>query len=337
MYKNSKTIHSRLTTRKSFLKQSALSLLGLSLLSSTKTALADEKARQGFVPKRTFGSDAKTIRSISYNIFNGCVGYKGINGRGLPDGEQSTLIKAARDLGQIPMRIMHELALYRPDIINFSEGPDEETVAEMAKILGMAYAFFPGGKNGSGNHPGAILTNFEILSSETRPFSDKSDDLEELFTRHWGKAKLRLPNGKSIVVHSAHLWPFAKEENDTRIRLEEIAAMLAAVAHDAGDVDSILLQGDLNHSPDTEEYKRLNSGSLVDAFTAAGRGDGFTANAIKPAKRIDYIYCAGRLANQIIACRPLYEGSFRMNNDDPNGFALSDHLPVLADFGLGTA
>src|SRR5690606_18783809 len=213
----------------------------------------------------------------------------------------------------------------------------EETVAEMAKILGMAYAFFPGGKNGSGNHPGAILTNFEILSSETRPFSDKSDDLEELFTRHWGKAKLRLPNGKSIVVHSAHLWPFAKEENDTRIRLEEIAAMQAAIEQDSvGDADFILLQGDLNHTPDTPEYERLTSGRLVDVFKAGGYGDGYTANAIKPTKRIDYIYCTETLSGQIKECRTLYEGSFRMNNEDPKGFALSDHLPVLADFSLNT-
>ncbi len=336
MYNNGKTAPRSLTTRKSFLRQSALSFLGLSLLSSTKAAWA-EQALGSAVANGTPGTDAKTIRSVSYNIFNGCIGYKGINGRNLPPGEQSTLIKAARDLGQVPTRIMHELALYRPNIINFSEGPDEKTVAKMAKILDMSYAFFPGGKDGSGKFPGAILTNFEILSAETRPFADKNGNLEELFTRHWGKAKLRLPNGKSIVVHSAHLWPFAKEENDTRIRLDEIAAIQAAIAHDAaGDADSVLLQGDLNHRPDTEEYKRLNSGSLVDTFTAVGKGDGFTANAIKPAKRIDYIYCAGELANQIIACRPLYEGSFRMNNDDPNGFALSDHLPVLADFGLGS-
>lgn len=322
-----------MTTRKSFLKQSALSLLGLSLLSSTKAASV-EQARRGAVTKSTFGTDATTIRSISYNIFNGCIGYKGINGRDLPPGEQSALIRSARDLGQIPARIMQELALYQPNIINFSEGPDEKTVAEMAKMLGMAYAFFPGGKNGSGKFPGAILTNFEMLSAETRPFADKNRDVEELFTRHWGKAKIRLPNGQSIVVHSAHLWPFAKAENDTRIRLDEIAAMQAAIARDAREVDSILLQGDLNHRPDTEEYERLNSGSLVDAFKAGGQGDGFTANAIKPAKRIDYIYCAGKLADQIIACRSLYEGGFRMNNDDPNGFALSDHLPVLADFGI---
>ncbi|MFC7523700.1 endonuclease/exonuclease/phosphatase family protein [Parapedobacter sp. GCM10030251] len=336
MKKNRKAALDSLTTRKSFLKQSALSLLGLTMLPSWKTAQGVGRS-QNAIPQSNMGIDAKTIRSITYNVFNGCIGYKGINGHDLPPGEQSILVKAARDLGQIPTRIMQELALYQPNIINFSESPNEETVAEMAKLLHMNYAFFPGGKNGKGKFPGAILTNFEILSSETRPFANPDGDLEELFTRHWGKAKLRLPNGKSLIVHSAHLWPFAKEENDTQIRLTEISAMQAAVDNDsAGDADSILLQGDLNHAPDTLEYKRLNGGGLVDVFTVGGRGDGYTANAVKPAKRIDYIYCAGTFAKRIKDCRTLYEGSFRMNNEDPNGFALSDHLPVLADFWLDT-
>lgn len=316
--------HLPLTTRKAFLKQSALSLISLSLLSSWKT-----------VPYSDAGSNGKTIRSISYNVFNGCIGYKGINGHDLPPGDQSTLVKTARDLGQFPARIMQELALYQPDIINFSESPGEETVAEMAKMLGMNYAFFPGGKNGKGKFPGAILSHFEIRSSETRPFATKDEDLEELFTRHWGKAELRLPDGKSVIVHSAHLWPFAKEENDTRIRLEEISAMLAAIEHDsAGDADYILLQGDLNHAPDTPEYEHLNGGRLVDAFKIGGQGDGYTTNAVKPVRRIDYIYCTETLASRIEECRPLYEGNFRMNNDDPKGFALSDHIPVLADFRI---
>lgn len=324
--------HLPLTTRKVFLKQSALSFLGLTVLPSWKAAHYTHRVQKDVIPP-----DAKTIRSIAYNVFNGCIGYKGINGRDLPPGEQSALVQTARDLGQIPIRIMQELALYRPNIINFSESPGAETIAEMAKILGMNYAFFPGGKDGKGKFPGAILTDFEILSSETRPFANKDHDLEELFTRHWGKAKLRLPNGRSIIVHSAHLWPFAKEENDTRIRLEEISAMQAAIERDsADDADAILLQGDLNHTPDTPEYEQLNSGRLVDVFKAGGRGDGYTTNAIKPSKRIDYIYCTGTFSRQIKECRPLYEGSFRMNNEDPNGFALSDHIPVLADFWSNT-
>ena len=336
MQKNSNT-HRSLTTRKSFLKQSALSVLGLSLLPAANALYASEPLQKK-VPANPFRrGDTKTLRTISYNVFNGCIGYKGINGRDLPPGAQSDRVKAAREMGQIPIRIAQELALYQPDIINFSEGPDEKTIAAMADILGMNYAFFPGAKNGTGHFPGAILTPFEIVSSQTRPFAANNGDLEELFTRHWGKATLRLPNGKPIVVHSAHLWPFAKEENDTRIRLDEIAALQAAIAQDlAGDADSVLLQGDLNHAPDTQEYKQLNNGSLVDVFLAGGEGgEGYTTNAIKLTKRIDYIYCAGALTKQIKAFRVLFEGGFRMNNDDPNGFALSDHLPILADFTLG--
>lgn len=321
-----------LTTRKSFIKQSALSLLGLGLLPSVKAMVPAGRELPHAVSGRT-GSEPGTLRSITYNVFNGCIGYKGINGRDLPEGEQNNLVKAARESGQIPIRIAQELALYRPDIINFAEGPDEDTVAAMAQTLGMNYAFFAGAKDGKGHFPGAVLSHFDIVDAETRPFADKNDDLDELFTRHWGKATLRLPSGKSITVHSAHLWPFAKEENDTRIRLDEIAALQAAIAQDiAGGATDVLLQGDLNHAPDTEEYRRLNSGQLVDTFTKAGQGDGFTTNAIKLTKRIDYIYCAGTLANQVTGCRTLFEGGFRMNNDDPNGFALSDHLPVMADF-----
>ena len=335
MQKNSKT-HSSLTSRKSFLKQSALSLVGLSVLPAAKALYANESLQKNISINHLGSNDTRNLRTISYNVFNGCIGYKGINGRDLPPGVQSDLVRAAREMGQIPTRIMQELALYRPDIINFSEAPNEETIAAMASILGMNYAFFPGAKNGKGHFPGAILTHFEIVSSQTRPFADNNGDLEELFTRHWGKATLRLPNGKPIVVHSAHLWPFAKEENDTRIRLDEIAALQTAIAQDlAGEVDSVLLQGDLNHAPDTKEYQQLNSGSLTDVFKVGGDGgNGYTTNAIKLAKRIDYIYCAGMLTKQIKAFRVLFEGGFRMNNEDRNGFALSDHLPILADFTL---
>jgi endonuclease/exonuclease/phosphatase family metal-dependent hydrolase len=237
-------------------------------------------------------------------------------------------VKAARDMGQIPQRIALELALYQPDIVNLSESPNEEIVAKMAEILHLNYAFFPGG------FPGSILTNYEIMSFENRPFINADgNDLEELFTRHWGKAKLRLPNGKIVTVHSAHLWPFQKEENDTKIRLDEIKEIIASIKYDlANGSDSVLLQGDLNQSPNTPEYESLKSGGLTDAFIAGGQGDGYTINSINPASRIDYIFCAGELSEQVKHCQVLFEGNFRMYNEDPKGYALSDHLPVLADF-----
>ncbi|MBX3257704.1 MAG: endonuclease/exonuclease/phosphatase family protein [Chitinophagaceae bacterium] len=317
-------------TRKAFLKQSSLSLLGLGLLPFDVSSLYAGNSQAGRAEKENGGSDEKRVRSITYNIFNGCIGYKGINGRELPPGENSDLVKAARDMGQIPQRIMLELALYKPNIINFSEGPGEEVVAKMAKMLDLNYAYFPGG------FPGAVLTTYEIISAENRPFQNKDrNDPKELFTRHWGKAKLRLPDGKVITVHSAHLWPFTKEENDTRLRLAEIKEIIASVKYDlANGSDSVLLQGDLNHTPGTQEYKNLNNAGLVDTFNVKGTGNGYTCDSIKPRERIDYIYAMGTLSKQIKSHMPLFEGNFRVNNEDPKGFALSDHIPVLADFAL---
>lgn len=323
-------------TRKTFLKQSSLSFLSFSVLPFSASALNFSNTAINSIGKGKHSDNEKRIRSITYNVFNGAIGYKGINGRELPENENSILVKTARDMKQIPKRIMLELALYQPNIINFSESPNEDVVAEMAKILNLNYAFFPGAKSGEGHFPGSILTNYEIINFETRPFLNKSaNNPEELFTRHWGKAQLRLPNGKTITVHSAHLWPFNKEKHDTEIRLNEIKELLASIRYDLkNNSDSVLLQGDLNHAPDTPEYRSLNSGELVDTFKAVGTGDGYTINAIKPAKRIDFIYAAGALSKCIKACRPLFEGAFRMNNEDPKGFALSDHIPVVTDFDL---
>lgn len=323
-------------SRKSFLKQSSLSLLGLGLLPFGASSLSVRDSKSWYSPGHNDDNEEKMIRSISYNVFNGCIGYKGINGRELPPGDDSILVKTARDMGQIPKRIMLELALYQPNIINFSESPNEQVVAEMAKMLNLNYAFFPGAKNGEGHFPGSILTTYEVVTAETRPFINKHrNDPRELFTRHWGKATLRLPNGKMITVHSAHLWPFKKEANDTRIRLNEIKELVAAINDDlANNSESVLLQGDLNHSPDMEEYQSLRNAGLVDTFLVAGSGEGYTIDSIKPSKRIDFIYAKGALAGRVKRYKSLFEGSFRMNNEDPKSFALSDHLPVLVDFEL---
>ncbi len=317
--------------RKEFLKRSSLSVFGLGLISAGNPYY-------NFINLKNNSNqqEKKTLRTITYNVFNGCIGYVGINGKALTQNARSTLVSTARELGQIPQRIVLELALYKPDIINFTESPGEDVVAEMAKMLNFNYVFFPGGKDGKGGFPGSILTSLKIVSSQNRPFADSSNP-EELFTRHWGKALLRLPNNKTVSVHTAHLWPFKKEENDTRIRMNEIDALLASIKHDLdNNADSVLLQGDLNHSPDMPEYKHLNTGLLKDTFAEAGteNGFGYTYDSIHPAKRIDFIYAAGELSKGILNCETLNQGNFRMDINDPKGFVLSDHLPVMTDFQL---
>lgn len=316
-------------TRKSFLKQSGISLLGLSLIPSLGLGFTKNEHQ---LIKKDHGDN--TLRTIQYNVFNGCIGYKDINGRELPDDEKYDLVRAARNLGQVPRRIVLQLALYKPDIITFSEAPDEKTIVKMAKWLNMNYAYFPGAKDGKGHYPGTILTNYEIVSSENRPFVNKDDNAEELFTRHWGKAKLRLTNGEMITVHTTHLWPFTKNGGQ-EIRLEEISQIIDAIKNDlAHTVKSVLLQGDLNSTPDTPEHENLTSAGLIDTFAKVGTGQGYSVTSNDPHARIDYIYATGPIASKVTKSGSLYEGDFRLNNADPKGFALSDHIPVLSAFNM---
>lgn len=316
-------------TRKAFLKQSGISLLGISLIPSLGLGFSKKEHQ---VTRNDHNDNI--LRTIQYNVFNGCIGYKDINGRELPDDEKYDLVRAARNLGQVPRRIVLQLALYKPNIITFSEAPDEKTIAKMAGWLNMNYAYFPGAKDGKGHYPGSILTNYEIVSSENRPFVDKDDNSEKLFTRHWGKARLRLTNGEMITVHSTHLWPFTKNGGQ-EIRLEEIDELLKSIQDDVTHhTKSVLLQGDLNSTPDTPEHEKLTSAGLTDTFAKVGSGDGYTATSKDPHARIDYIYAIGEIAMKVTKSISLYEGDFRLNNADPKGFALSDHIPVLSGFNM---
>lgn len=252
------------------------------------------------------------LRVIAYNVY-ACKGW--------PDDRPHA--KKAVQKGQMAKRLAMELALYEPDIVNFSESPDEATARAVAEHLGMHHVRFPSG----GSWPGTLLSRYAITDSANVPLG--SERPKDLFTRHWGKGTIALPHGESLVVHSAHLFPVA----DPTIRLKEIRAMLGAMKADLDAGRSMLLIGDLNHVPDSEEYKLWMDAGWVDTFARVGQGDGLTIQADAPRKRIDYVMAAGPIANQITESRPLFEGAFRVNVADASSFALSDHLPQLAVFG----
>ena len=95
---------------------------------------------------------------------------------------------------------------------------------------------------------------------------------------------------------------------------------------------SMLLIGDLNHSPEQPEYEMWEKRGWVDTFSKVGQGKGATIKADLPKWRIDYVWAAGPIAKEVIESRPLYQGAFRLNIADQQSFALSDHLPQLAVF-----
>ncbi|WP_417851417.1 endonuclease/exonuclease/phosphatase family protein [Thalassoglobus sp.] len=262
----------------------------------------------------TFASDKKIqpLRVIAYNVY-ACTGWP----------KDRLLAKSAVKKGQMARRLAMELALYEPDIINFSESPSEAVAKEVAEHLGMNHVRFPSG----GNWPGTLLSRFEITDSENVPLGHERP--KDLFTRHWGRGTVKLPNGESLIVHSAHLYPTP----DPSVRLKEVKAMLVSMKKDLDAGRSMLLIGDLNHNPETEEYKLWMDAGWIDTFAKVGEGEGLTIRADDPKHRIDYVLATGPIANQILESRPLFEGAFRLNIADENSFALSDHLPQLAVFG----
>lgn len=279
-------------------------------------------ARPGLVLAQPAGTDdvKPGLRTITYNVL-ACNGYP----RGRANEER--LASAQK---QMAARFALELALYEPDIVSFQEGPTEKTVASIAEQMGMRYAYFaPGISSFKGypiGFPGAIITRYKIVEAENCPLIQGSRP-EDLFTRHWGRAVLRTAT-EELAFFSGHLHPSSAD-----IRAREIAEMLAVMEKDIRSGRSFLFQGDLNHRPTGPEYKRWVDVGLTDTFAAKGVGQPFTSGSIKPRGRIDYIWAHGPIADRLRECRVLFEGAFRTNPDDPNSFALSDHVPVMATFG----
>jgi endonuclease/exonuclease/phosphatase family metal-dependent hydrolase len=251
------------------------------------------------------------LRSITYNVYGA---------KGWPEktGNRARLALAQPQMAE---RIALELAIYEPHILTLCEAPDEEVAAQMAEKLGMHHAFFPSPEN----FPGAVLSRFPILESVNCPLK-AGPRPEKLYTRHFGRAIVDAPSGP-LPVYSLHLNP-----HQQAIRLEEIGGVLESLAADLAADRPLLLQGDLNHRPDTPEYRRWKAAGLTDAFAVRGAGPDGTVSCIRPAIRIDYIWMHGAAAGRLQQCRTLFEGAFRLHAEDSAAFALSDHLPVLAQF-----
>ena len=255
--------------------------------------------------------------AITYNVrsFEGLVG---------KDSERNRLGR-----GQIVERLALELQLYQPDIICIQEAWSEELVARLAAKLKMSFVYFPGGTKMKGwdeGISGALLTRYEVHDKTSFPIVSWMERPEHLFTRFWGSARLTTRSGP-LTVYAAHLHP-----GDANIRIREINETLNVMKRDLEENSSVLLMGDLNHEPDTDEYSLLSASRLIDSFALKGDGFSLTWPSINPEMHIDYIWSSGPVADRLSSCRVLYEGGFRTYDDDPGYLALSDHLPVMATF-----
>lgn len=284
------------TDRRDFLLAAGVLAAGACL--GTKAAQADTVAPGVF-------------RTLTYNVH----GFEG-----WPD-KPANRDRLSTALPRMAERVALELALYAPDLVTLCEAPSEDLVARTAEALGMRYVYFPGGFSG------AVLTRGTIAESANHSFQSQELADNEPFSRHFGRVLVATPLG-DVALYSVHLHPHKHE-----IRSREIAAVLAEMGPDVAAGRSLLVQGDLNHRPDAPEYAQWKTGGLRDAFAVKGEGEGNTMTSVAPRIRIDYIWVCGPLAERLTECRPLFEGAFRTNPDDPASFALSDHIPVTALFG----
>lgn len=285
--------------RRTFMQTSGAAIAGM--------ATAPASTGQHLITARP----AWTLCTITYNVL-ACRGYVGEHSR------RDQLLKRMRP--QIPQRTALELKLYEPDIVTFQESPAEHVVTTIAQEMDMRCAYFPGG------FPGTLITRYDIIEHTNRP--DAGQEIaRDLFTRHWGKARLETDFGE-LVLYTAHLYP----SSDPATRLREIPEMIRVMRDDLDAGRSLILQGDLNLGPDSAEYQLLLDAGLCDSFAAKDGDAGLTFSSTDPRWRIDYVLTHGPISEHARSCRPLYEGAFRTHPDDPTSVALSDHIPVLAVF-----
>lgn len=288
--------------RRRFIEMSMLTAANFALAASSNSA------------KKSLEPSSGKMVSITYNVY-------AFNGYPKTDDTRPVLDAVRR---QMPARMAMELAMYQPDIVTFQEAPAEAEVAKVAELLEMRYVYFPGG------FPGALLTRLNILESENCPFARRGGR-GELFSRHWGKALLDV-NGARIMVYSAHLHP----SNDA-IRALEVEEVLNVIRADTGKVREFILQGDLNHEPIQDEYRHWVSAGLTDCYVKKGVEQRNTIKSTFPNRTVDYIWVNRELSQKLLRCRVLFENGFRTNPMDERSYALSDHLPVMAEFQLPLA
>lgn len=289
------------TSRRQFLKTTAIASTGFGVM--------------GMKHPFSLIKTENQLRVIAYNVYNAT---------GWPREHSKTAVEKT----QMAARIAQELLLYSPDIITFAESPPEDVVQEIANLMNSSYCFLPSG----GCCPGAILTSHRILDYRNVPLIEGEREAD-LFTRHWGKANIQLISGQNIVLHSAHLMP-GREPKHGAIRAREITYILKSMKEDLSQGKNMLIMGDLNHTPDMAGYAQWIGAGLVDTFSSTNEAAGYTFSTAEPYQRIDYVLAKGPISNRILESRPLFEGAFRTNTGDSSSFALSDHLPQLAVFGL---
>jgi len=236
----------------------------------------------------------KTFRVMTYNIHHGA----GVDGK--------------VDLQRIADLIKREQA----DIVALQEvdkgvqrTAQRDCPAELAALTGLTCVFsnnfhFQGGEYGN-----AVLTRFPIKRWTNRYYQmirpgEQRGLLQVVLEAH----------GRELVFMDTHI----DYRGDDTERLLNADELLQAIEPFKGQ--PMILCGDFNDTPGSRTHQKIAQ-AFVDAWMAAGAGDGFTIPTEKPRKRIDYIWISRDPSIETLRVWvPASEAS--------------DHLPVVGEFRL---
>jgi endonuclease/exonuclease/phosphatase family metal-dependent hydrolase len=181
--------------------------------------------------------------------------------------------------------------------------------AELAALTGMSCVFsnnfhFQGGEYGN-----AVLTRFPVKHWSNRHYKmlrpgEQRGLLQVVLDVH----------GRELVFMDTHI-DYRSDDTERLLNADEL---LQAIEPFRGR--PMILCGDFNDTPGSRTHQKIAQ-AFVDAWMAAGTGQGFTIPAEKPRKRIDYIW---------ISKDPLIE-ALRLWVPESEA---SDHLPAVGEFRL---
>ncbi len=205
-------------------------------------------------------------------------------------------IHAGKDAqGQLSIRAIAALVdSLRPDVVLLQEvdrrttrAKGEDHLAQLAELTHMHAAFGKSLDFQGGDYGIALLSRWPIDSATTVPL-DVQPPEERSGGSHEPRvalhAVLRAPHGRLDVI-TTHI----DAAGTSTYRKQEVVDLLAHLQRSVAAGAPVILGGDLNSRPVTDEIAALSL-SFTDAWASCGEGPGETFPAANPDRRIDYIF-----------------------------------------------
>lgn len=181
--------------------------------------------------------------------------------------------------------------------------------AELARLTGFTCVFSNNHAFQGGNYGNAVLSRFPVKRWTNLHYQMLRPDEQR------GLLQLELDiHGREVVFMTTHI-DYRPDDSERWANVGEIESAAAQYGR-----KPVILCGDFNATPDSRVCRRLCE-TFDDTWARIGQGEGNTYPVETPQRRIDYIWVSK--AASVVPLKVWVPTT-----------AASDHLPVVAEFGL---